>query len=60
MMLLAACLLLADGAFTPAISVLSAVSGIALFASDLAPYVIPIAVVILILLFIFLFIVVIS
>lgn len=44
-------MLLSDGAFTPAISVLSAVSGIAIYAETLLPYVVPITIVILIILF---------
>lgn len=50
-MTMASTFLLSDGAFTPAISVLSAVGGIALYAKELAVWVVPIAVVLLVLLF---------
>ena len=50
-MIVATALLLADGAFTPAISISSAVSGIAVYEKSLSLYVIPISVVLLVVLF---------
>ncbi len=50
--LVAASLLIGDGALTPAVSVLSAVQGLAVEAPDLQVWVVPITVVILVLLFI--------
>ncbi|HED64724.1 MAG TPA: potassium transporter Kup, partial [Planctomycetes bacterium] len=49
--LFGACLLYGDGMITPAISVLSAVEGLAVATPALASYVIPVAIVILVVLF---------
>ncbi|CAF1974086.1 unnamed protein product [Rotaria magnacalcarata] len=49
--LAAGCLLIGDGALTPAVSVLSAVEGLAVEASNLTTWIVPITVIILVLLF---------
>lgn len=46
-------LLYGDGVITPAISVLSAIEGLEVYAPDLSSYVIPITITILVLLFLF-------